>query len=261
MPSVLGQSLVEFELIVIDDGSTDDVKAALSEYSSDSRIRFVRIQHSGLAAARNRGIALAAGEFISFIDADDIYLKDKLLKEVVHFDRYPGAGAVYCGERFFIEERKETEYDSHLTKLSGDIFYFLKRSNFIHVSTVMARKAAIGSMRFDETLTSHEDWDFFLRLAQKGVIFRYLAEDLTLVRVRKTSMTAVKSVMDSSRTIVGEKGRRMWDELKGEIGIKSVKGRAALFRYIKSKLRARVINFPGGKCFNQPPEFSDKVRT
>jgi glycosyltransferase involved in cell wall biosynthesis len=251
----MSQTYKDLELLVIDDGSTDATSQTVSKYKTDAGIVYMKQDHAGLSAARNAGIDASRGEYIAFLDADDILMKDKIEKEVSALGRSPSAGAAYTSFKYFYDGSNTEVLPSPHAKLSGDLFFFLKRSNFIHVSTAMIRRSSIGETRFDTSLKSHEDWDFFLKLAYKGVKFIYIDEELSSVRVRKTSMTASRPTMDSSRAVVGERARAMWKEMKSGMGFKSMEGMRRLLRYMKLRGRAAAVGFPDARRFNKPLPF------
>lgn len=241
--SVLSQEFGDFELIIIDDGSSDGTGEFAKKNFADPRIVYARQEHSGLSAARNNGLRRARGEFVAFIDADDIFMPQKLMSQTVIFESKKGIDAVYTTEKYFFEDDKTRLIDSPYTKLSGDLFFFLKRSNFIHVSTVMLRRSSLAGIEFDASLKSHEDWDFFLKLSARGTRFHYLPEALSLVRVRRTSMTAASPVMDESRKVVGERAKELWKKIKTGSPV----------RYVSARLRAMICGFPSAKKFNREP--------
>lgn len=86
--SVLSQSYTDYEIIVVDDGSTDNTREALAPYMD--RIRYIHQQNSGVSAARNRGIKAARGKWIAFLDSDDIWLPEKLAVQIKDISKYPG---------------------------------------------------------------------------------------------------------------------------------------------------------------------------
>ncbi|MCM8790656.1 MAG: glycosyltransferase [Candidatus Omnitrophica bacterium] len=253
--SVLSQTFGDIEIIIIDDGSTDETSGVLERYSGEGKLRCIIQRHAGLPASRNRGLEEATGEYIAFLDADDMFLPDKIERQVRAFQKHPGYDVIYSGWRYFYDGKKEETFPSTYARLSGDLLFFLKRSNFIHVSTVILRRVCLDSLRFDTSLESHEDWDFFLKLAFAGRRFLCLDEELAIVRVRRTSMTASRPTMDSSRVIVGERAKTMWKELKGGIGLSGKEGIGRLARYLTLRTRAALMGFPASPRFNKPLPF------
>lgn len=258
VPSVMSQTFRDFELLIIDDGSTDQTKDVIGGYRSDPRFIYTKQQHAGLSEARNRGLESARGEYIAFIDCDDIFLKEKLKRQVQAFDKNAVADVVYTSERFFYDGEEERSFPSPYEKLSGDLLFFLKRSNFIHISTIMVRKDLLRDVRFDPLLKSHEDWDFLLRISEKGALFYYIPEELSLIRIRKGSMTQETGIMDSSRDLVGERAKKIWHDLKRSAGLTNPDGFNKLVRYAKLKMRARLLGFPDAPKFNRPAPSKDR---
>jgi len=249
--SVLDQSYSDLELLVINNGSDDDTDVIVGRYMDDPRLRYIKISDKNVSKARNTGIKNAKGDLIAFLDADDIFLKDKISKQVKLFDKTKGSSASYTNEVYFKEGLKRKTLSTYY-RFSGDIFYYLKRNDFIHTSTFMVKKSVLTGNSFDETLSGHEDWDLFLRLALKKVYFTYINEPLTNVRLRKTSATENTHLMDTTRREVGLRARGYWKEFKKEMNPFSLEGQGAILRYLKFKLGAFLIGFPRRECFNRP---------
>ena len=151
-------------MIVVDDASTDDTAAAVAGIP-DPRVTGIR--HSanrGVSAACNTGIRASRGELIAFLDDDDVWLPGKLARQVPLFD-LPQMGLVYCG----IEgvDREGRRQWASLPYLRGRIYKKLLFKNYFHTSTVMVRRCTLEDDHlFDETLTAHEDFDLWLRIAE-----------------------------------------------------------------------------------------------
>jgi len=169
--SVQQQTLKDFEVIVINDGSTDQTLNVL-ESIQDQRLKVFSYENSGVSAARNHGISLANSEFIAFLDADDLWTKDKLELQFNALNQHPEAGVAYSWTCFMnVDEynKPSTFLPSPQYTFAGNVYKNLLISDFIHNgSNTLIRKQAIDSVgEFDETLRSCEDWDYWLRLAAK----------------------------------------------------------------------------------------------
>jgi len=242
MESVMSQTYRDFEVIIVDDGSTDDTGKIAEYYAKTRGVKHVRHKtRKGLSSARNSGISAAGGTLVAFLDADDIFLKNKLERQVKCFEKNPLCDISYTNAMYFKEGGVEKIISTHV-HFSGDIFYYLKRSNFITASTVMVRKKILEKLKFNEGLKSHEDWALYLGLAFQGTRFYYVDEPLSKIRIRASSLTSDTGVMDESRREVGLKAKSYWDVIKKNNKI----------RYLKAKTRAFFIGFPRGKRFNRP---------
>ncbi len=164
--SVLQQTLTDFELIVINDGSTDGTLERLRAIA-DPRLQVLSYDNGGLATARNRGIERATGNFITFIDADDLWTPEKLALQVAALQNSPAAGVAYSWTRA-MDHSGQLFYEGSSASYSGDVYEPLVRCNFITSgSNVMITRAALTSAGvFDSTLRYCEDWDYYLRLAR-----------------------------------------------------------------------------------------------
>jgi len=191
--SVLAQTDRDFELIIVDDSSTDD-SVAVVRACEDPRVRLIVQPHKGLGAARNNGIRAASGRYIAFLDADDIWAKDKLASQCEILDRDPNIGLVYT--RFGTidpEGRLQSSGYSYFSAMrSGALLPFLVTGNVVGTpSTICFRRALVDlhHVNFDETETYIEDWQFYLKLAPHCA-FSYLARTLVFHRQHDRNMQA-----------------------------------------------------------------------
>lgn len=163
--SVLAQTYRDFELIVVDDGSTDDTAEILQSYGPD--IQVLRQANAGVSAARNTGVRSAKGDFIAFLDSDDRWLPDKLGVQVDFFASYPDA--VICQtEEIWIRNGKRVNPKKVHQKPSGHIFKASLALCLVSPSAVMLRKALFDEIGgFDETLPACEDYDLWLRVSAR----------------------------------------------------------------------------------------------
>ena len=158
--SALAQTHRPIEVIVVNDGSTDHSETVAKAYGD--RIRYVHQANAGVPAARNAGIRLAGGDYVVFLDADDTLDDTFVAKCASVLEAHAEAGFVYTQRRSFGRESGCSRFPQY------DLDE-LKRSNFIH-ATALIRAAVLRDHTFDETFArGHEDWHFFLTLAEHGI--------------------------------------------------------------------------------------------
>ena len=162
--SVLAQSAPAFELIVIDDGSTDGTSENERLRRMSETVRIERIDHRGPAAARNRGVALARAPLIAFLDSDDLWSPTKLERQLAFMRDNPGCAISQTSEIWIRNGRRVNPGHRHC-KRAGDIFIDSLRTCLIGMSSVMIRAELFRSSGgFDEHMTTAEDYDLWLRI-------------------------------------------------------------------------------------------------
>jgi len=162
--SVLAQSTPAFELIVIDDGSTDGTTEHLARLAETIRIKIERIEHRGPAAARNRGVAIARAPLIAFLDSDDLWSPAKLERQIAFMRDNPGCAISQTREIWIRNGRRVNPGYRH-RKRAGDIFVDSLRTCLIGMSSVMIRTDLFRSSGgFDEHMAAAEDYDLWLRI-------------------------------------------------------------------------------------------------
>lgn len=202
LDSVLRQTFTDFEVLIINDGSKDNIIQWVSEIT-DPRVKLISQENQGLPGARNTGIAHAQGEYIAFLDADDLWESTKLEKQIQCFEEHPEAGVVYTWTLLVDEYGKPTGR-IFASQAEGNVWRQLLETDVIsNGSSAMIRKDCFDIVGvFDRTLTSAEDLDMWLRIAVHYP-FAVVKEPLTLYRQYSNSMSKNRQRMfQNLRTVV-----------------------------------------------------------
>lgn len=195
--SVLAQSYPHVEVIIIDDGSTDDTSAVAARYAS--KVRYVWQPNSERGAARNRGLRLARGEFVAFLDSDDVWMPDKLARDLQLFQRRPEIGLVYSDIRLMDAQGRRLQRIRR-PGCHGWVTGHLLRENFLSIGAHLARTQAFrdaGGFREERELAGSEDWEAWVRLSTR-VQFGYVASPTTHVRVHPDNSMSNAAGMERS---------------------------------------------------------------
>lgn len=203
LDTVLAQTYRDIEVLVVDDGSTDDTAQRLGRVR-DGRMRYVRRRHAGVSTTRNAGVARAGGEIVSFLDSDDLWKPDKLEREVEFLARHRDVQAVFSdlekrdGDLFvpsfmrasplFGRWLGSASYPEGVVLPRRQMFLFLLQEVFIKPSALtLHREAFTRTGGFDESWSSSEDWDFLLRLS-RWAQFGYIDRPLAVLRLSADSL-------------------------------------------------------------------------
>lgn len=201
--SVQKQTFSDFELIIINDGSTDNTLEILNTIQ-DSRIKIFSYENGGLSVARNRGISHATGEFIAFLDADDLWASDKLELQLAALKQHPKAGVAYSWTHFMDEQGESFHADKPIF-FEGNVYPQLLVHNFIASgSNPLIRKQAIESVgEFNPSVSGAADWDYWLRLAAQWP-FTVVPKPQIFYRQSSSSMSSKVEFMEECQIQVIE---------------------------------------------------------
>ncbi len=184
--SVLEQTFQNFEIIIVDDGSTDNTKTHIDSYQKkDTRIKYIFQENQGVSIARNTGLEAAQGEYIAFLDSDDRFLIDKLERQVFILENHHDIGLIYS--KILVENTITKELGSWGHAFSGALEKtemhqkIFKRHLFFYIGTTLIRKEVIGNIKFDPRMKTGEDFLFYLLLSKKAKFYG-IDEPLSLVR-------------------------------------------------------------------------------
>jgi glycosyltransferase involved in cell wall biosynthesis len=207
LDSVLGQTFGDFEVIVVDDGSTDDTAAEIGPYLGRPRVHYERTNHVGASRARNIGICLARASLIAFLDADDLWLPQKLERQIAVFRADPELGVVYTRRLLIDPEGWQLEH-AQPPHYRGQVLPHIFRRNFLCFSSSLVRRSVFDSVGlFDEGLPLAMDYDLWLRVALR---YRFDYVDEPLVKYRTGHANLSRRSLERAR-VVGSIMRRFLD--------------------------------------------------
>ncbi|HEU6446895.1 MAG TPA: glycosyltransferase family A protein [Verrucomicrobiae bacterium] len=193
LESIRNQTFATFEAIVVDDGSTDNTAEIVQKFSAeDSRFTLLQQKNAGVSAARNAALDRARGEFIAFLDADDLWLPQKLERQIELLNANPQFNFTFTNFFVWDGERELAIYYSRKKMPRGDVSRQLLRSTLFLPSIVLFRRELLGDCRFDPTFCGGEDWDFWLQLMARGLSAAGVAEPLARYRRWDGNATAKK---------------------------------------------------------------------
>ncbi len=255
--SALQQSYENIEVIVVDDGSTDNTHEVLLPYLS--QILYFKQKNAGLAGARNTGHQLATGDYIAWLDADDIAHPERIALQVAYLDEHSDTvllssdfatfnasgllAPCYIDEYYSrikqqagiqnIYSHKQTMQlnNQNCTVYNGDLKEQLILGNIVHPPTTMIRRSAIRQAGLlNNTVPSAEDWHYFIKLANYGT-FAYIDKPLLNYRLSETQMTSIKN-----------NGKQVFESILGVIDLIEIE-EPTLFAQYKTALNSMRADF------------------
>ena len=257
--SALQQTRPPDEIIVVDDGSTDDTEQVIARYGG--KLRYIRQENSGPAAARNNGIRRATSDFIAFLDSDDLWTPEKIDTQLAFFSRNPEVDFIFANMTNFrgnakmgLPEIKNHEVYNYLICNASDLkdlFGWLMVENVVPTPTVMAKREAIQRVGFfKENLRVAEDLDYWLRAAEMcrwGFI-----NEVLLLRRRHESNLIADSMKRNAVTleVLDEATKRLIAPAPRLLGL--IRENIDQIRYDLGSVYLRSREFSAArKCFSQ----------
>lgn len=199
--SVLKQTYKNFEIIVVDDGSTDNTKRILESYIKGNEIKYIYQENKGTSSAKNAGIKNSRGEYIKFLDSDDLLLPECLKLQIDFLERNKNFDIVYSNFYYFDNTGQKFVFANHLKNAdkirpTGDLLPYLLYGNFIAINTLLFKKEVMDKVGFfNEELSHHEDLEYLLRIAIKKIKFGYIHQFLASCYLRSDSLSTNKIKM------------------------------------------------------------------
>jgi glycosyltransferase involved in cell wall biosynthesis len=213
--SALNQTYSNLEVLVVDDGSTDNTAILVRRMADvDHRIKVLQKANGGVVSARNHGIELAQGEFIAPLDADDLWHPKKLTKQVAAMRDH--IGLVYCWSRA-IDDQDRVLFDLAQCSLRGNVYSALIIKDFLHSGAPLIRRCCVDRVGgYDSALSFCEDFKFFLDIAER-YDFDLVPEYLSAYRLHPGSLSKNMGAMLSSHKVVVDQAQAQHPELPAKL--------------------------------------------
>jgi glycosyltransferase involved in cell wall biosynthesis len=210
--SVLAQTFEDFEVLIVDDASTDNSEEIILGFN-DGRILYLRRNNNGgAAAARNTGIQAARGEFIAFLDSDDEWAPDKLEKQLAKFNSAERSTALVYSDAVFSDVRTGTVLKNRIPKYEGYVHELLLQNDFIGgCSSTMVRTDAVRCVGgFDVGLPSRQDWDLWIRMARQYSI-GYVPTPLLICNLGSGDRISgsLKKILEGTKLVLNKHSEHM----------------------------------------------------
>ncbi len=224
--SVLNQTFKGFELIIVNDCSTDNSKEVIEKtIANDNRVILIDLkENKGKAHALNRALEVAKGKFICFLDADDIYFSDKLEQQIKFMEENPDIDMIYGGAKYFADEniKLEREQTPILDTSDNNLFENLKKAGektveelnskhhgilsdgeaIIAACSVMIRKKVFDKCKFDETMRNIEDYDIWYRIIGHGFKLQSINKNFYYYRVHENQKSKDPTKKQKAKNII-----------------------------------------------------------
>lgn len=204
--SIFNQTYSDFEIIIINDGSTDNTDVVAKRLAEQyNQVKYIRQKNMGLGAARNTGLLNSTGDFIQFLDADDLLDKEKFNNAINIFSKEHNIDIVYSAYTCFEDGNPEKTWTYSRVELNGDPVADLinewEKDLSIPVHCFLFKKDTIGNILFDVSLPNHEDWAFHLNIAAKNPVYRHDEKSTAYYRIKQIAMSQNKIAMTNGKNM------------------------------------------------------------
>lgn len=231
--TALAQSYTDFEILVIDDGSTDNTRDVVARYGN--KVRYFHQPNRGLSSARNLALSRATGEFVAYLDADDMWYPQKLEAQIAFLDAHKECGLVHSEVSVIDEDDKilhlRFNQETGRSFPHGYCLIDLLRRCHIQILTVLERRECLDRAGiFDERLAIAQDYHHWIKVALQGFAIGYLPEPLGKYRWRRGSL------MSSQRRLLGD-FTKIYEILQNEHRLEETHG-VEIQRLVASQLYA-----------------------
>lgn len=229
LQSIAQQSCLNWELIAIDDGSSDKTLKILNDFKGlyPNQVRIISHPNQGQVKSKNRGLDIAQGTFIAFLDSDDLWHPEKLSLQVADMIQHPEAGLCYTNGEYIDEASNHAGSIGINERLNGQCLHEFLMGNAIVASSVMVKKEILEQVgHFDESLTACENWELWTRISSVSDV---IAIDKPLVFYRRHSHNMSHNVekMKRNRILVIQKNGHQYQSRFSDMGLRT---KMALYR-------------------------------
>jgi len=245
--SVLNQTYSNIEIILVDDGSTDNTNEIIhTKYKN--KVKYIYQENKGASVARNKGIDIARGEYLSFLDADDFFIPTSIEDRLNILQNNKEIGWVYSKWQYvdtegnIIEKASQNASFAYNKRLRGNIFINMLSGTLINTSAVLIKRSCVEDAGgFDERLPAFQDYDFWLRVSHRHLV-EYLDKVTVYMTVHRRSISSTQPPYPA-RAIINKKIEKNYGDYLDELGIRWRQIKAAEHNYLGGiSLRKNQIN-------------------
>lgn len=209
--SVLVQTYADLELIILDDGSVDDTREVLEPFLADGRVRYFYQENQGQSHARNHALDHASGDFIAFLDSDDVWSSDKLEKQLVVFEAHPEVDIVH-GDEALIDECGAVTSLKNMKRYSGRIARYLLADNSVSITTALVKRRCFDEMGgFDTSIGVADDYELWLRFSAR-YLFYYEPGVVAFYRVMADQISSDKQRRFAANELIIKRFLEQYDD-------------------------------------------------